>query len=537
MQNPDVTVGEVLRRAAREHPERVALIAQSSSGEVRWTFRELDELADFYARGVMAAGLERGERAAVWATNLAEWVLLEFALARAGVVLVTANTAFKAAEIEYLLKQSESHALFFGAGFRDVSYPEVLASLPPLPWLRQRYFFGASAPAGALPFRELEHLAARVPAAELRKREQSLDLDELINMQYTSGTTGFPKGVMLTHRNIVNNGYWVAEVMKLTPEDRVCVPVPLFHCFGCVIGVLGGYTHAAGLALLEIFDPLRVLQTIHRERCTAVHGVPTMFIAELERPEFPQFDLTCLRTGVMAGAVCPATVVRRVMEQMHIAELTIAYGLTEASPVITQTRPGDPLEKRLTTVGRVLPHVEAKIVNPATMEELHAGQQGELVARGYLVMKGYYNNPQATQEAITADGWLHSGDLATMDADGYFTITGRLKEMIIRGGENISPKEIEELLRAHPKVSDVAVFGVPDERYGEEVAAAVRLKAGQSAAPEEIQEFVRARLAAFKVPRHIHFVENFPQTASGKVQKFRLREIYGGAARVPATRA
>ena len=532
MQHPDLPVGEVLRRAARDHPDRLALVAHSPFGasktNLRWTFSELDQWADVYARGAMAAGLEKGDRAAVWVTNIAEWVLLEFALARAGVVLVTVNTAFKEAEVEYLLRQSESIALFFGPGFRDVSYAQVLASLPPLPELRQKYLFGPATPNGALPFRHLEQLAGRVSAAELRRREQSLELDDLINMQYTSGTTDFPKGVMLTHRNIVNNGHWVGVALGLTLDDRVCVPVPLFHCFGCVIGVLGGYTHAAGLALVEKFDPVRVLQTIHRERCTAVLGVPSMFLAEMDHPDFSQFDLTCLRTGVMAGSVCPASVVRRVMDQMHIPELTIAYGLTEASPVITQTQPQDPLEKRLVTVGRALPHVEAKIVNPATMEELPSGRQGELVARGYLVMKGYYNNPKATEEAITHDGWLHSGDLATRDAEGYFTITGRLKEMIIRGGENIYPKEIEELLRTHPKVSDVAVFGVPNDRLGEEVAAAVRLKVGAADA-EEIRDFVRARIAAFKVPRYIHFVEGFPQTASGKVQKFRLREMFSSA--------
>ncbi len=522
MPSADISVGEVLGRAARDHPDRTALVTASE----RWTFRELDGRADLCARGIIAAGLARGERAAVWAANIAEWVLLEFALARAGVVLVTVNTAFKAAELEYLLRQSQSNALFFGPGFRDVSYPEVLASLPPLPDLRQRYFFGAEAPAGSMPFRELEGLAARVSAAELRRREQSLDLDDLINMQYTSGTTGFPKGVMLSHRNVVNNGYGVGEVLKYSFADCVCVPVPLFHCFGCVIGVLGAYTHGAGLALVETFDPQKVLETIHRERCTAVLGVPTMFLAELEHPEFSRFDLTCLRTGVMAGALCPESVMRRVMAEMHVPELTIAYGLTEASPVITQTRPDDPEQKRLNSVGRPLPHVEARVVDPATLRELSPGQQGELVTRGYLLMKGYYNDPDATRQAITPDGWLHTGDLATMDADGYFAITGRLKEMIIRGGENISPKEIEELLRTHPKVRDVAVFGVPDEKFGEEVAAAVRLKAGESATADEIREFVRARAAAFKIPRRVHFVESFPQTASGKVQKFRLRQLF-----------
>jgi fatty-acyl-CoA synthase len=351
-------------------------------------------------------------------------------------------------------------------------------------------------------------------------------LDDVINMQYTSGTTGFPKGVMLTHRNIVNNGCDLGDVLRYTPADRVCVPVPLFHCFGCVIGVLGCYTHGATMALVETFDPLVVLQTIHRERCTAVYGVPTMFLAEVEHPEFSRFDLTSLRTGVMAGALCPVSLMQRVMTTMHIPEMTIAYGLTEASPAITQTEVTQPLEKRLTTVGKALPGVEVKIADPSTLQEVPRGQQGELWARGYNIMKGYYRDPDATARAITPDGWLRSGDLATMDQDGYISITGRLKELIIRGGENISPKEIEEVLRTHPAVSDVAVYGVPDSYLGEDVAVAIRLKSGASAEIEEVRRFVGERLSRFKVPKHVEFVDAFPQTASGKIQKFRLREEF-----------
>jgi fatty-acyl-CoA synthase len=355
-------------------------------------------------------------------------------------------------------------------------------------------------------------------------RTQSLD--DVINMQYTSGTTGFPKGVMLTHRNIVNNGYWLGEGIGLTPRDRLCVPVPFFHCFGCVIGVLGAYTHATTLIPLEWFDALRVLQYVERERCTALYGVPTMFLAEIEQLDYHNFDLSSLRTGIMAGALCPEPLMRKAMDRMNLTELTIAYGLTEASPGITLTPRFDSIQLRTQTVGRVLPEVEVKIVNPVTGETCAPGVAGELCCRGYNVMSGYHKNPKATEEAIDSEGWLHTGDQATLDAEGYVRITGRIKELIIRGGENIAPKEIEDLLRRHPRIADVYVYGVPDEKYGEAVAAAVRLKPDETATEDDIRSFCEGRIARFKIPRHVRFVEGFPMTASGKVQKFKLREMH-----------
>ncbi len=517
----DLAVGALLAALARDYPDHPALIAYPLRGRpARWTFLELENRVETCARNLVAAGLGRGDRAAVWATNRPEWVVLQFALARAGVVMVTMNTALREAEAGYLLRQSEVHALFLISGHRDLDYLAIFRALGPLPGLRHVFFLDPGpAPEGLRPFAELEE--AR-PPVEFAPQSP----DDVVNMQYTSGTTGFPKGVMLSHRNIVNNAAAVAGVLRYTPSDRVSVPVPLFHCFGCVIGVLGCYTHASTMVLVESFDPLRVLEAIQAERCTSVYGVPTMFLAELEHPEFARFDLTSLRTGVMAGAVCPVRLMERVMTEMHIPEITIAYGLTEASPAITQTSSSHPLEKRLTTVGKALPEVEVKIVDPATLREVPRGRQGELLSRGYLVMKGYYNDPESTARAITADGWLRTGDLAVMDADGYIIITGRLKEMIIRGGENVAPKEIEELLRTHPAISDAAVYGVPDEFFGEEVAVAVRLKTGQQVSAGELQEFVRARLARFKTPRYVEFVDAFPQTPSGKIQKFRLREAW-----------
>ncbi len=499
----NVTVGGLLSALARELPDHEALITPN----VRWTFGELERRAEACAQSILATGLRKGDRAAVWATSRPEWVLLQFALAKAGVVLVTMNTALKAAEVEYLLRQSQANALFLIRGFRDLDYVSIYRSLPPLPDLRHVFFLDpGEPPSGMRPFAELE-----LGGPKTNFEPQSLD--DVINMQYTSGTTGFPKGVMLTHRNIVNNGASLGDLLKYTPSDRVCVPVPLFHCFGCVIGVLGSYTHGSTMVLVESFDPLVVLEALHKERCTSVYGVPTMFLAELEHPEFKRFDLTALRTGIMAGALCPVTVMNRVMTEMHCPEITIAYGLTEASPAVTQTHPSHPLEKRMTTVGKALPDVEVKI-----------SELGELWTRGYHIMKGYYRDPDSTARAITPDGWLRTGDLAAMDEDGFITITGRLKEMIIRGGENISPKEIEECLRTHPALSDVAVYGVPDQYFGEEVAVAARLKPGEKLTTDELKEYVRSRLARFKVPKYVDFVEPFPQTASGKIQKFRLRE-------------
>ena len=502
----DLTIDGLLRALVRDFPGNEAVVTPN----IRWTFAELERRTEIVARNLVSLGLRKGDRAAVWATNRPEWVLLQFALARAGVILVTMNTSLKGHEVEYLLRQSEANALFLIGGFRDLNYVEIFRSLPPLPELRFVFSMDRNMDAGPPPegLRSFSELELDAPPVAFEPQ----DIDDVINMQYTSGTTGFPKGVMLSHRNIVNNGAAIGDVLGYTARDRVCVAVPLFHCFGCVIGVLGAFTHASAMILVEAFDPLRVLEAIHTERATSLYGVPTMFLAELEHPEFSRFDMTSLRTGVMAGSLCPVSLMRRVIADMHIPEITICYGLTEASPVITQSRRDDPLDKRVTTVGQGLPEVEVKLV------------EGELWSRGYHIMKGYYRDPEATARAITPDGWLRTGDLAAVDADGYYSITGRLKELIIRGGENIAPKEIEEVLRTHDAISDAAVFGVPDEYFGEDVAVAVRLKPGASLTAEELREFVRARLARFKVPKYVQFMEAFPQTASGKIQKFRLRE-------------
>jgi fatty-acyl-CoA synthase len=534
----DVGVGELLTLLARNYPQNEALIYPDRG--LRYDFSQLEWLARKTAKGLLSLGIETGDRVALWAPNVPEWVVLQFALAKIGAVLVTVNTSLRGAEIEYLLKQSESSTLITVAGFRDVDYVETIYDVVPelrrceegalrstrLPFLRSVIYIGDEHPDGMIRYDSLLSRSEEVSDAKLEARLAAQGLDSVINMQYTSGTTGFPKGVMLTNRNIINNGYWLGEGIGLTPRDKVCVPVPFFHCFGCVIGVLGAYTHGASLVPLETFDALRVLQYVEGERCTTLYGVPTMFIAELEQLDFHTFDMSSLRTGIMAGALCPEPLMRKVMERMHLTELAIAYGLTEASPGITLTPRDDSVELRTQTVGLALPEVEVKIVDPATGEECAQGQAGELCCRGYNVMKGYYNNPSATAEAIDQDEWLHTGDQATMDSHGYVRITGRIKELIIRAGENIAPKEIEDLLRGNPKIVDVYVYGVPDERVGEEVAAAIKLKQGETATTDEIREFCDGRIARFKIPRQIRFVDSFPMTASGKVQKFKLREMH-----------
>src|SRR5512136_495540 len=386
-------------------------------------------------------------------------------------------------------------------------------------------FIGSDTPSGMLNFQRIMDLGQDVRDEELAAVEATLNNLEVINMQYTSGTTGFPKGVMLTHHNVINNGFNIGECMRFTEKDRLCIPVPFFHCFGCVLGVMACVTHGSTMVPVEIFDPRKVLRTIEKERCTAVHGVPTMFIAELEHPEFGSFDLTSLRTGIMAGSPCPIEVMKRVIRDMHASEITIAYGQTEASPVITQTRTDDPIELRVATVGRALPDVEVKIVDIETGATLPPGKQGELCTRGYLVMKGYYKMPEETAKAIDAEGWLHTGDLAVMDDNGYCKITGRIKNMIIRGGENVYPREIEEFLYTHPKISDVQIYGVPDRKYGEQVMAAVILRKGVEMTEDEVRAFCKGRIANYKIPRYVKFVSSFPMTASGKIQKFKLREM------------
>ena len=513
-------------------PDNPALLYERAP---RFTFAELEREANTIARGLIAEGVAPGERVVLWATNVPEWVVLQFALAKIGGVLVTANTALRARDIDYLIRQSEAATVVTIAGVRDLDYVaalrEIGADRGRIEPLRRLMFIGQQAPPGFTNYEALRFRAAEVPQSELEARGAAVGVDDVINMQYTSGTTGFPKGVMLSSRNIVNNGEALGAGIGLTPADKLCLCVPLFHCFGCVIGVLGAYTHGACLCPIETFDPGRVLDTVHRERCTALYGVPTMFLAELEHADFKKFDLTSLRTGVMAGSLCPEPLMRRVIDEMHMPEVTIAYGLTEASPGITLTPRDAPVDRRCQTVGIVLPDLEVKIVDPATGAERAIGERGELCVRGYNVMKGYYNNPEATAKAIDPAGWLHSGDEASIDADGYVRITGRIKDLIIRGGENISPKEIEDCLREHPAVADAYVYGLPDDFFGEVVAAAVRLK------PEEVRlkpdtttiedELVRwcaERLARFKVPKYVRLVTDFPMTASGKIQKYKLRE-------------
>ena len=521
----DVTVGDLLTRLARALPSRDALVY---AGGPRYTFAQLDHEARTIARGLRAIGVEPGERVVVWATNVPEWVVLQFALAKIGAILVTANTSLRPRDIDYLLRQSEAATIVTIRGFKDVDYVDALvdvgATTGRIPTLKRLLFIGEHTPDGFMPYADLRARACEVSETALDEMSARIGVDDVINMQYTSGTTGFPKGVMLSSRNIVNNGYQLGGLLGFTPNDRLCLCVPLFHCFGCVIGVLGAYTCGTCLCAVEAFDPTRVLETIDRERCTALYGVPTMFIAELESKDFARYDLTSLRTGVMAGALCPEPLMRRVMTDMHLPEITIAYGMTEASPGITMTPRDASIEHRSQTVGRVLPELEVKIVDPSSGEERAAGERGELCCRGYNVMKGYYNNPEATRAAIDADNWLHTGDEASIDTDGYVRITGRIKDLIIRGGENIAPKEIEDRLREHAAVADAYVYGVADAFFGEAVAAAVRLKPGAAAADTELTAWCAAALAKFKVPRYLRFVADFPMTASGKIQKYKLRE-------------
>ncbi|MEI6205547.1 MAG: AMP-binding protein [Desulfuromonadales bacterium] len=531
------TVGSLLDEMARRYPDNEALVYHERG--LRYNYKQFNDTCRTIAKGLLRLGIKKGDNIAIWAYNVPEWVLLQFASAKIGAILVTVNTSYKSAELEYILKQSDSTALFMVGSFKDTNYVETLAGVVPelaasepgkltsntLAYLKNVIFIGQETPDGMLNFAGIIEMGEGVPDAELDAIEATLGCHETINMQYTSGTTGFPKGVMLTHYNIVNNGFNIGECMKLTEKDRLCIPVPFFHCFGCVLGVMACVTHATTMVPVEIFDPFKVLQTIEKEKCTGVHGVPTMFIAELEHTEFKNFDLTSLRTGIMAGSNCPIEVMKKVNSDMHANEITIAYGQTESSPVITQTRTNDALELRVATVGRALPDVEVKIVDIETGAALPPGKQGELCTRGYHVMKGYYKMPDETARAIDSDNWLHTGDLAIMDENGYCKITGRIKNMIIRGGENIYPREIEEFLYTHPKVSDIQVYGVPDKKYGEQVMAAVILKKGMEMTEDEIREFCKDRIANYKIPKYVKFVDGYPMTASGKIQKFKMREM------------
>jgi fatty-acyl-CoA synthase len=533
----EFTVGGLLDEIAATYPDNDALVYVERG--LRYSYREFNQVCRQVAKGLLKLGIKKGDHLSIWAYNVPEWVILQFATAKIGAILVTINTSYKSAELEYILKQSDSSTLFLVKSFKDTDYVQTLNEVAPelpgapagnlasgkLPCLKNVIYIGDETPAGMLNFSRIMEMGETVPDSVLSAVEETLDRHEVINMQYTSGTTGFPKGVMLTHFNVINNGFNIGECMRFTDKDRLCIPVPFFHCFGCVLGVMACVTHGATMVPVEIFDPLKVLRTIEAERCTAVHGVPTMFIAELEHPEFATFDLTSLRSGIMAGSNCPIEVMKRVIRDMHASEITIAYGQTESSPVITQTRTDDPIELRVATVGRALPDVEVKIVDIETGATLPPGKQGELCTRGYLVMKGYYKMPEETAKAIDSESWLHTGDLAVMDEHGYCKITGRIKNMIIRGGENIYPREIEEFLYTHPRISDIQVYGVPDRKYGEQVMAAIVVKKGVTLTEEEVKEFCRGKIANYKVPKYVKFVDSYPMTASGKIQKFKLREM------------
>ena len=511
------TIGNNLRRTTEQFPDNEALVVRHQN--YRATYRQLLEETTTAARGLLARGVKKGDRVGIWSPNRAEWVILQYATARIGAILVNINPAYKTAELSYALQQSGTSLLVLARSFRTSNYVAVLEEVRGnCPELREWIVIDDD-------WAALLRDAEKVPTHELIELEQSLQFDEPINIQYTSGTTGFPKGATLSHHNILNNGFFVGEALRYTQADRVCIPVPFYHCFGMVLGNLACTTHGACMVVPgESYEALAAMETVQAERCTALYGVPTMFIGELDHPRFAEFDFSSLRTGIMAGSPCPVEVMRKVQSVMHIPEMTIAYGMTETSPVSTQSSTDDPLEKRVSTVGRIFPHVEIKIVDPATGGVVPRGQAGELCTRGYSVMLGYWENPEATSQAIDAARWMHTGDLATLDDEGYINIVGRIKDMIIRGGENVYPREVEEFLYTHPDISDVQVIGVPSERYGEEVMAWVKLREGASVSDEALVAFCRGKIATYKIPRYWKFVDGFPMTVTGKIQKFKMRE-------------
>ena len=518
------TIGQNLDRTAARVPDNDALV--SAHQGLRMTYAEFHAAVEEVARGLLALGIEPGERIGIWSPNNAEWVTLQYATAKVGAILVNINPAYRTSELAYALGQSGVSTLVLAPRFRAADYLDMLGQVAgDLPALHRQVVLGPDTPPGAMSWDELRSGAGRVPADRLREREALLQFDNPINVQYTSGTTGFPKGATLSHHNILNNGFFIGEGCAYTEADRVCIPVPLYHCFGMVLGNLACTTHGAAMVYpAEAFEPEATLAAVQAERCTSLYGVPTMFIAELEHPRFGDYDLSSLRTGIMAGSPCPVEVMKAVQADMHMDEVTICYGMTETSPVSFQTGTDDPVDKRVATVGKVHPHVEAKVIDPDSGRIVPRGTPGELCTRGYVVMLGYWENRQATEEAIDQARWMHTGDLATLDGDGYANIVGRIKDMVIRGGENVYPREVEEFLYQHPAVSDVQVIGVPDVKYGEELCAWVRLREGRQATGEELREWCRGRIASFKIPRYWRFVDEFPMTVTGKVQKFKMRE-------------
>lgn len=532
------TIGEILNEIVEKYPDIEAIV--SPQQEIRLTYRQFREAVDQVARGLMALDINKGDRVGIWAMNYAEWIIVQFATAKIGAIMVNINPAYRTFELEYCLKQSEIKLLILQGRFKTSDYvgmfyetcPEAYESRPgrilseKFPFLKTVVFMGDIPYNGMYQWDDLLKKADSISQDELREREKALDFDDAINIQYTSGTTGYPKGVVLTHHGVLNNGYIIGEGMGFTVKDRLCIPVPFYHCFGMVLSNMACVSHGSTMVIPgPAFDPGDVLRTIEAERCTAVHGVPTMFIAELRHPDFAKFDLRSLRTGIMAGSPCPIETMKEVSTKMHMSEVVIVYGQTETSPGVTMTTTRDPIDKRVATVGRVFPHTEIKIIDPETKKIVPRGEIGEICARGYMTMRCYYNNPTATRQAKDEHGWVHTGDLGSFDPEEFVHIEGRLKDMVIRGGENIYPREIEEFLHQHPKVADVYVIGVPDEKYGEELMAWIKLEGGASLTEDDIRTYADGKIARYKIPRYYAFVDTFPITVSGKIQKFKMREM------------
>lgn len=521
---------------ASNFPDNDAIVSLHQG--TRYTYRQLQREVDRAAKGFISLGLKKGDRLAIWATNIAEWIITQFATAKVGIIMVNINPAYRTHELEYALRQSETQTLLLMDRFKTSDYVKMFYEVCPeartsklgqihsekLPFLRTVVLIRGEKQPGMYTWEDMLNAGDEVPDDIFIERQETLDFDDPINIQYTSGTTGFPKGVVLTHHNILNNGYFIGECMNFTDKDRLCIPVPFYHCFGMVLSNLACMTHGATMVLpAEYFDPVSTMTAVEKERCTALHGVPTMFIAELEHPSFNKFDFSSLRTGIMAGSPCPIEFMKKVSTLMNMREVVITYGQTEASPGITMSSTDDPMELRVSTVGKPMPHTEMKIVDPQTGKMVSKGETGEICARGYAIMRCYYNNPMATDQAVDKEGWLHTGDLGVLDEEDYCKITGRLKDMVIRGGENIYPREIEEFLYTHPAISDVQVIGVPDLKYGEELMAWIKLKDGQNTTPEEIKAFCKGKIAHYKIPRYIKFVDSFPMTVTGKIQKYKMR--------------
>ncbi|MEG1371893.1 MAG: AMP-binding protein [Mucinivorans sp.] len=531
------TLHDWLEYWAEEQPEHDFMVFPDRN--LRLSYAEFNLRADRFAKGLLHIGVRHGDKVGVWAKNIPDWLTLMFACSKIGAVLVTVNTNYKTTELEYVMRNADIHTMCLMNGYRDSDYVAIINEIVPelktsqrgflksdkLPELRNIVYLGAEKHRGMYNSAELNVLGAQISDENLRRASALTSCQDVVNMQYTSGTTGFPKGVMLTHYNIINNGVSIGDCMAYTPDDRLLLCVPLFHCFGCVLGVSAVITHGVSMVVVEDFDPLRVLASVQKEKCTSLYGVPTMFVAELHHPMFDMFDMSTLRTGIMAGAPCPIEFMKQVIEKMNCRDIIIVYGLTETSPGMTATKVTDPIEIRCTTVGQALPDVEVRVVDPATGEECAVDQIGEMCCRGYNVMKGYYNDPKATAAAIDKDGFLHSGDLGARDANGYFRITGRIKEMIIRGGENVYPREIENFLLTHPAILDVQVAGIPSPKYGEQIGAYIILKKGETISEHDVTDFCKGRISRYKIPKYIFFVDSYPLTASGKIQKYLLKDI------------